>query len=323
VAKTYTVTYNFHQDQTLVDIATASAVDGYSLTLWDFTDLAGNPQGVTIYEQGAIGGPWSTICSPLLIDAEGPISLGGALFSDGTNMIVKIAPKFVPVVSGLVTGYEIRAFTSSGQIYGIKIPNQDQVVFSQVIDLTITKIEIRTLVNQSPIDPTKESISRPAFVKLDNLKELGTQENIVPSELRASTAFVGDVATITILGANPNYPIIYTLDQTDPSDPSVSKIIPSATSKLYVGPIVTTVRTSVFLRAKQFGNSVLEVQINNPNPNRITNVPQNLVATPINNAIKLSWDPPAINVNTFLQAAGFRVNYYNNLAPEILLVLHN
>lgn len=250
---------------------------GQTLAMWQFTDAAGNRQGLTISERGEVGGPWSGLCPPSAHVANSVPPTGLSM----VESFIKWDP--VPNIPGtpVITGYSINVLKQSTvptHVYGYITPSSQTS-----IDFTITTlvkgdiIEVRTLQNTKISDPIRivygEVIVQPTIAITPAVNPLA------------------DVETSQVVLESNTNEISYTLDGS--SVITDGKL--SANAVLYSGPIAITKRVTI--NAVSYDHtglfSTVITGVFAPIPQVIEPLPvENFKVIAENSYLKATWDKP-------------------------------
>ncbi len=135
---TFTAKFTFN-DAATATIAGSSTIE--SVSFWQFTDAAGNQQGITTSETGVIGGPFLPSC-PLAAEFANNVAPSAIAISQS---IMKWSP-IVPIPGAPpVTAYTIDIIKSSTsmipQTYGYIAPTTQNS-----INFTVTQIEVGDII---------------------------------------------------------------------------------------------------------------------------------------------------------------------------------
>ncbi len=233
---TFVATFNF-DDAAAAEYAMAGA---FSLSMWEFTDAAGNGQGLTISEFGEVGGPYSALCpasatsiAPLLPVAAvvagttlkwSPAqNVAGAQFpltGYSVNIIKQTTPK-------QVFGYEVDAATTQIDFLLTSFQNGDVISIrnaqyypGQVDQLSAAYTKTFTVVNSLPtltaspassatalVSAGVVTLSAPAGIQIaytfDNVPLLDVNGKLTAESLIYTTGIpiTGTVAAPTVINA--------------------------------------------------------------------------------------------------------------------------
>lgn len=273
-------------------LAVVADGSGQALSMWQFSDAAGNRQGLTISESGEVGGPWSGLCPPSAHVANSVPPTGLSM----VQSFIKWDP--VPNVPGtpVITGYSVNVLKQSTiptEVYGYITPSSQTS-----IDFTITQlakgdiIEVRTLQNTKISDPIRivygDVIVQPTIT-------------ITP----AADPLADVITSQVVLESNTNQ-ISYTLDGS--SVITNGKL--SANAVRYSGPIAITKRVTI--NAVSYDHTGL---LSTVVSGVFAPIPQVVEALPVsvfkveteNSYLKASWEKPNDDTIT-----GFVVRIYEN-----------
>lgn len=220
---TFTATFTFSDVATAI-IAGSSTLQ--SVSFWQFTDVAGNQQGITTSERGVLGGPFSPSCPPAAEFANNVAPLAIAV----SGSTVKWAPISPVLGAPLVTAYTVDVIKPSilTQVYGYIAPiTQNSVEFTSVQIQIGDIIEVRTKQDSRLSDPLQITyIGNPVTPVISSIPSIDSLNDVVTSQI--------------VLASNTNQ-IAYTLDGTEVL--ANGKI--TNTSLLYSGKITITKRTTL------------------------------------------------------------------------------
>ena len=246
-ANTFTATYNFTGADAGTVAGLVASGGGERFMSWQVQDTAGNRQGLTIAEYGEVGGPGMGGCPAGPTDAAAPAGSFSAVKSttDPTKTQVTWTPAAAVPDAQAVTGYNVVAIEAAPAGAPADAPrNQTGVrLGAAATNATLT------------LDPAKQydfevrSIAGPrmseAFKAASPATTPGTgtdaQDGVGP-ELTSTPALsetVANASSVTVSGSTDVY---YTTDGTD----VLTGDVPSATAKVYTGPIpITAANTRV------------------------------------------------------------------------------
>lgn len=220
---TFTATFTFN-DVATANIAGKSTIQDVSF--WQFTDAAGNQQGVTISERGVLGGPFAPSCPPAAEFANNVAPPAIAI----SNSLIKWSP-IVPVPGAPpVTAYTVDVIKPSTMpaVYGFIAP-----ITKNGIDFTLAKIEVGDIIEvrtkqgsrlSNPIQITYSAT--PLVPVITSTPVISLSNNVTTSQI--------------VLTSNTNQ-IAYTLDGTN----VVQEGKLSETASLYSGPIQVSERITL------------------------------------------------------------------------------
>ncbi|WP_448625580.1 chitobiase/beta-hexosaminidase C-terminal domain-containing protein [Geodermatophilus sp. URMC 64] len=244
-ANTFTATYNF----TGPDAATVAGMvadgGGERFMSWQVQDGAGNRQGLTIAEFGELGGPGMGGCPAGPTDAAAPAGSFSAVKSttDPTKTTVSWTPAAAVPDAQAVTGYSVLAIEALPAGAAADTP-RNQVGVRLGAAATNTTL---TLDPAKQYDIEVRSIAGPRMSEAftggptaggttDGQDGVGPQLTTTPA-LNGDTVVTG--ATVTVSGSTDVY---YTTD----GSAVLTGDVPSATAKVYTGPIpITAANTRV------------------------------------------------------------------------------
>lgn len=214
-AHTFTATYTFANAATAT-IADAGALRSMS---WQNLDANANRQGVTIQEDGELGGPGFGGC-PAAAVAQGPASPTNVKATDNgtTTTVTWTKPTVTPGTSPIV-GYTVRAVSQTSTNGG-----QDEIG-KRISDPAATTATLPTGINDATGKPirtvevrsvTAAGESWPPAVA--NKTTTGTTTDTTLPTVTVTPPggnFTGPVANVTLTASEPAS-IVYTLDGSDP-----------------------------------------------------------------------------------------------------------
>jgi hypothetical protein len=250
---------------------------GQMILMWQYTDAAGNRQGLTISERGEVGGPWSALCPPSAHFANCVPPTGLTI----AETFVKWEPVINLPGTPVITGYFVNVMkqnTVPTEVFGYITPSTQTTIDFKLTPLVIGDIvEVRTLQNLRLSEPI-----RITFGEVIVLPTITITPAVDP---------MADVATSQVVLSSNTNQMAYTQDGT-------SVIVNgklSATAVLYSEPISITKRVS--LNAVSYdhnghfsdvitGTFTPFVQVVEPLPVTTFNV----IAE--NGYLKASWDKP-------------------------------
>lgn len=267
-----------------------SDMSGQSLSMWQFTDPAGNRQGMTISERGEVGGPWSTLCPPSAHFANCVPPTGLTVSETFVNWVPVANIPGAPAITGYFVNVMKQA-TLPTEVFGYITPSSQTTIDFKLTPLISGDIvEVRTIQNTRLSEPIRitygQVVVQPTISITPTVNPL---TDVVTSQVEISS--------------NTNQ-VAYTLDGT----PVITNGKLSANVLLYSGPISITKR--VTLNAVSYDHNGLFsevitgtftpiVQVVEPKPVTTFNV----IAE--NGYLKASWDKPADDTIT-----GFIVRIY-------------
>lgn len=270
---TFTATFTFN-DVATANIAGSSTIQ--SVSFWQFTDAAGNQQGLTISETGVIGGPFLPSCPPAAEFANNVAPPAIAI----SNSLIKWSP-IVPVPGAPpVTAYTVDVIKPSTMpvVYGFIAP-----ITKNGIDFTLTKIEVGDIIEVRTKQGSRLSNPIQITYSATQMVPVISSTPVISSSTEVTTSQV-------VLTSNTNQ-IAYTVDGT--SVIVAGKL--SETALLYSGPIKITERA--ILSAVAFDQTGL---ISDALTGIVVPVPQ--VAKPLavktfqvfieNGMVRLAWVAP-------------------------------
>ena len=208
-AHTFTATYTFANAAT-AKIADAGALRSMS---WQNLDANANRQGVTIQEDGELGGPGFGGC-PAAAVAQGPASPTNVKATDNgtTTTVTWTKPTVTPGTSPIV-GYTVRAVAQTSTNGG-----QDEIG-KRISDPAATTATLPTALAGKTVEVrsyTAAGESWPPAVA--NKTTTGTTTDTTLPTVTATPPggnFTGPVANVTLTASEPAS-IVYTLDGSDP-----------------------------------------------------------------------------------------------------------
>jgi len=283
---TFTATFTFN-DVATANIAGSSTIQ--SVSFWQFTDAAGNQQGITTSETGVVGGPFLPTCPP------------GAEFANN------VAPPAIAISNSLIKWSPIVSVPGAPQVtaYTVDIikPSTMPVTYGYIapitkngINFTLAKIEIGDIIEVR----TKQGL------RLSNPIQLTySATKIVP--VITSTPAINPSDNVTtsqvVLTSNTNQ-IAYTVDGTDVIiDGKLSE-----TALLYSGPIKVTERATLnavaFDQTGLLSDVITGVVVPVPQVVKPLNVKTFQVIVE-NGMVRLTWTAP-----TDQTISGYKVRIY-------------
>jgi hypothetical protein len=299
-------------DATSFTVAKATLIDGFSITMSDAVTSAGVPVGITIFERGLAGGPWSGLCPPLLVDAVGPKPRFAAVFSSSpTTYLAKVLPgKSSTLVSSKVDSHEFTVLDLSPNFadvkeYGVAIP--------KALTQSLIKVPQTGL---SGLYQIRSSIG--LLMSLPFNISPAPKPDVVPTLVMSSTT-LGNLVTFTFDNFNKAFPIVYTIDGTNP----IENGLPTEASTLYAGPETIKVGVPITITAAQYDGtsySTLSESVSVLNPVTVPEDIQGLTSNFRNNEITLTWTIPDPKP-AFLLVDQFEINYYEIDAQNAIVVL--
>ncbi|MFW3169164.1 chitobiase/beta-hexosaminidase C-terminal domain-containing protein [Geodermatophilus sp. CPCC 206100] len=238
-ANTFTATYNFTGADAAAVAEAVATGGGERMMSWQVQDAAGNRQGLTIAETGEPGGPGMGGCPAGPADAGAPAGSFQAVKSttDPTKTAVSWTPAAAVPDAQAVTGYSVVAIEALPADAAPDTPrNQTGVrLGASATNTTLT------------LDPAKQYDIEVRSIAGPRMSEAftggptagggtgGTQDGVGP-ELTSTPALsetVANAASVTVAGSDDIY---YTTDGSD----VLTGDVPSATAKVYSGPIAIT-----------------------------------------------------------------------------------
>lgn len=250
---------------------------GQSLSMWQYSDAAGNRQGLTISERGEVGGPWSALCPPSAHFANCVPPTGLTI----AETFVKWEPVINLPGTPVITGYFVNVMkqnTVPTEVFGYITPSTQSNIDFKLTPLVIGDIvEVRTLQNLRLSEPI-----RITFGEVIVLPIITITPAVDP---------MADVATSQVVLSSNTNQMAYTQDGT-------SVIVNgklSGTAVLYSGPISITKRVSLSVVSYDHNGHFSDVitgtftpfvQVVEPLPVTTFNV----IAE--NGYLKASWDKP-------------------------------
>lgn len=304
VGTSFTATFVFNT-QDAANIAGSGS--GYNMLMWQFTDVNGARQGLTISEYGEVGGPYSNICPYGSQNIGSPLVHAIAV----SGNVVKWAPGKDIIGSAPTSAFSINVLRGN-TVYGYRVPKTDnQVLFELTQIIPGDNIELRSMIG------TKMSDS---FVLIYQPLTLTPNISSVPVNNQ-----VTEVKTeIVVLNSNTGQ-ILYTLDNSPVID-SNNNISPSAL--LYYTPIPIT--QSLTLRAISFNtmgsfSPILIGKFGPPNaiaPQAVSNAPTVTIQT---GGVMITWIKPNDLTITFYgvdvyTTAGVKVGITRNVFTNSLFI---
>jgi hypothetical protein len=272
-------------DSTAADMAFNSA---YSLSMWETTDNAGNPLGITISEFEEIGGPWSLLCPTyanfINVNLKKLIIVNQILKWDKN---IQLLPGSDPI-----TGFSAHVIRNIDQnvneVIGYRFSNFIDTYDFNKVSLTLSdKLEFRVMTNNK--------LSDPLLIELNNLNEN-------PTIIFTPQANPIEIINTNVVSLSSNTgQIIYTLDDTIPSLDN---------GLIYTDSISITKETTIQAIAYSFGGKESNIISGKFAPEVILKTylpPSNLVVRQQSNSLTVSWtniDDPTINL--------YKINIYSN-----------
>jgi hypothetical protein len=277
-ANTFKATYNF----TGADAATVAGLvaggGGERMMSWQVQDAAGNRQGLTIAEFGELGGPGMGGCPAGPADSAAPAGSFSAVKSttDPTKTAVTWTPAAAVPDAQAVTGYSVVAIEKAAATAPADAPrNQTGVrLGAAATSTTLT------------LDPAKQydfevrSIAGPRMSEAFTATGTATpgtgtsaQDGVGPTLTSTPTLSetVANAASVTVSGSTDVY---YTTD----GSAVLTGDVPSATAKVYTGPIpITTANTRVNVAGfDAAGDTTVLTGLVSPAPAAVAAVPTGL-----------------------------------------------
>jgi hypothetical protein len=211
-AHTFTATYHFALAAT-AKLADAGTMRSMS---WQNLDANANRQGVTIQEDGELGGPGFGGC-PAAAVAQGPASPTNVTATDGgstTTTVTWAVPTVTPGTSPIV-GYTVRAVSQLAGTGG----GQDEVG-KRISDPKATTATLPTALAGKTVEVRSYTVageSWPPAVANKNTGAGTPTDTTIPTVSVAPPggSFTGPVANVTLTASEPAS-IVYTLDGSDP-----------------------------------------------------------------------------------------------------------
>jgi hypothetical protein len=208
---------------------------------WQVEDADGNRQGLTIAEFGELGGPGMGGCPLGPGDAGAPKPGGASVVrsTDKTSVGVTWAPADQVPGAASVTGYDVEVIKQTPNATG------EREVLGKRTGADATHVNIEGLTASQGYDVEVRSMtggkmSEPFTVQVPTASDPG--DTTVPglSASPANTAEV-NVASAVTLSSETGADIYYTTD----GKPAITGDLPSATAKLYTGPIPLSAQVTV------------------------------------------------------------------------------
>jgi Chitobiase/beta-hexosaminidase C-terminal domain len=243
-ANTFTATYNFTGADAAAVAEAVATGGGERMMSWQVQDGAGNRQGLTIAETGEPGGPGMGGCPAGPLDSAAPAGSFSAVKSttDPTKTAVSWTPAAAVPDAQAVTGYSVVAIEAAPAGAAADAPrNQTGVrLGAAATNTTLT------------LDPAKQYDIEVRSIAGPRMSEAftggptaggttGGQDGVGPSltSTPALSETVANASSVTVAGSTDVY---YTTDGTD----VLTGDVPSATAKVYSGPIpITAANTRV------------------------------------------------------------------------------
>ncbi len=275
-----TSTFIFN-DLTLNNLAMDGAL---SLSMWQSTDSAGNPSGITISEFGELGGPYSAIC-PQYANMITNLNLNKIIVFNNeikwdkniallpgtdplTNFNINII-RNIDVNTDLISGYRLSA-------------SLDYFNFNDIGIKLTDKIEFRAMTNNK--------FSGPIIIELNDLHDSVSLIMTPPS---------GNTDSV-ILSSNTGQ-IIYTIDDTEPS---------LTNGIIYDNGIKIDKEIKIKAIALSYNGKKSTIVTQTYSPvviQKIYIIPSGVIVNIISNGLLISWDninDPTLNL--------YKINIYNN-----------
>jgi hypothetical protein len=287
---TFRATYVF-DDPAVAEIA-ANAGLGERLLSWEFTDAAGNRQGVTIAEFGEPGGPGFGGCpnGPLQSGPPGPTDVSAVNISGGVRLTwTPAAP--IPGTPA-ITGYRAHAVAETTNAVGEQVEIGKRIPGVGARGTTITGLSASETYDIEVVAISSVGQTFPAVHAIP-------VTDVTPPTVAASPGG-GTYATarsVTLTANEPNSDIYYT---TNGDDPVVGDILdPAAT--LYTGAIPITVDTDLKFVAFDPASNVSRIGEENY---VITNTPTPAAPTVASSSVgpgsvTLNLDAPDPSITSF------------------------
>ena len=229
---TFRATYVFDTPATAVIAANAAL--GERLLSWEFTDPAGNRQGVSIAEFGEPGGPGFGGCpnGPLQSGPPGPTDVSAVNVPGGVKLTWTPA---VPIPgTPAITGYRATAVAATTSAAGEQIEIGRRIAGAGAKGTTITGLSATENYDIEVVSVSSVGQTFPAVHALP-------VTDVTPPTVAASPAG-GTFATsrnVTLTANEPGSDIYFT---TNGADPVVGDVL-DASAALYAGPIPVTLDT--------------------------------------------------------------------------------
>ena len=290
----FTATYVF---DTLEAARTAAGGGGERFMSWQAEDANANRQGLTIAEYGELGGPGMGGCPAGPADAAAPQGTYSAVRSDdGRSIVVKWTPAKAAPGATAVSGYTVAAIEPGDG----STPRPGTLMRTNA---TTTSVTLPVTASVPDYEIEVRSLAGPRMSEafpLANSGPTGTGD-IIPPEVTADPVPNDDgtareATSVKLISDDPTADIFFT---TDGSSARIAGDLPSATAKLYTGPIAigratptTEINWVAFDRAGNSSGNMTGLYKPPPLP-AAPPAPTGLVGTPTERSVALSWGAAA------------------------------
>ena len=290
----FTATYVF---DTLEAARTAAGGGGERFMSWQAEDADANRQGLTIAEYGEAGGPGMGGCPAGPADAAAPQGTCSAVRSDdGKSIVVKwTAAKAAPGATP-VTGYSVEAIepgdgsTPRPGVLSRTNATTTSVTLPVTASVSDYEIEVRSLAGprMSEAFPLANSApTNPGDIEAPKV-------TVDPAPAADGTAV--EATSVKLTSDDPTADIFFT---TDGSPARIAGDLPSATAKLYTGPIAigraaptTEINWVAFDAAGNSSGNMTGLYKPPPLP-AAPPAPTGLAGSATERSVALSWAPAA------------------------------
>jgi Chitobiase/beta-hexosaminidase C-terminal domain len=299
-ANTFTATYNFTGADAAAVAEAVATGGGERMMAWQVQDAAGNRQGLTIAETGEPGGPGMGGCPAGPAGVGAPAGSFSAVKStaDPTKTAVTWTPATAVPDAAAVTGYSVVAIEALPAGAAADTPRIQTGVRVGATATTATltldpakqyDIEVRSIAGTGMSAPFTGGPTAGGGTT-------SAQDGVGP-ELTSTPALsetVANAASVTVSGSDDIY---YTTDGSD----VLTGDVPSATAKVYTGPIpITTANTRVnVVGFDAAGDTSTLTGLVSPAPAAVAAVPTGLTVESVGGAgadpaapqgrVSLSW----------------------------------
>lgn len=304
----FVATFQFNDLET----ANIAFISAYSLSMWETTDTAGNPLGITISEFEEIGGPWSLICPPYANFVSTNLKkliVAGQIVKWDNN--IQLLPNADPI-----SGFNVQVMRNMDQntkeLIGYRFSNIINKYDFTKINIVLTDIiEFRVMTNNK--------LSDPLIIELNN-------QNENPNVLFTPQSDINTVITTNVVTLSSNTgQIIYTLDNTDPD---------LQNGIIYTDSITISNEVTIKAIAYSYGGKSSNIIVGKFAPEPILKSympPNDLQVVQSSNSLTLKWtniNDPTINLykikiyssdgNTLISSSETTINplVITNLIPK-------
>ncbi len=297
---TFTATYNFTGPDAAAVAETVATGGGERFMSWQVQDAAGNRQGLTIAEFGELGGPGMGGCPAGPADSAAPTGTFSTLVNAARNQAtVTWTPATAVPDAAAVTGYNVVAIekpaagapAGAPQLQGGVRVGAGATSATFPLDPAKTyDFEVRSIAGARMSEPFRATSTQAPGTGTDAQDGVGPTLTSTP----ALSETVANAASVTISGSTDVY---YTTDGTD----VLTGDVPSATAKVYTGPIaITAPNTRVnVVGFDAAGDTSTLTGLVSPAPAAVAAVPSNLAVESVGAAgadpaapqgrVNLSW----------------------------------